>query len=197
VLDPLSAIHRITRSEERPEESPGDMNLYSINDTDNLAPIPWKSVLMRQLPLAAAPALLLLADVLSRNMYRPAVASYVFWAVFLLVLGLGELPFVAMVLQSLGEMMVGSGRLDRSVWGYLELQAPRALTILLGAALLGVGLPVMLTQAFWFAGIMLTTFLVTRFVQNMYFLPTTVTMIATMASFIYQMSILGLYYGIR
>jgi hypothetical protein len=197
LLDPISAIQRITRSEQRPDESPGEMNLYEINDTDSLAPIPWKTVLLHQLPIAAAPAVLLLADALSRNVYRPSVVSYVIWAVFLLVLGLGELPFVAMVLQSLGEMMVGSGRLDRSVWGYLELQAPRALTIVLGAALLGAGLPVMFTQAFWFAGIMLTTFLVTRFVQNMYFLPSTPTMIATAASFIYQVSILGLYYGIR
>ena len=197
LLDPVAAIQRITRSEQRPDEGPGDMNLYSINDTDSLAPIPWKSVLLRQLPIAAVPAVLLLADVMSRNMYRPSVVSYVIWALFLLVLGLGELPFVAMVLQSLGEMMVGSGRLDRAVWGYLELQAPRALTIVLGAALLGAGLPVMFTQAFWFAGIMLTTFLVARFVQNMYFLPSTPTMIATAAAFIYQASILGLYYGIR
>jgi hypothetical protein len=197
LLDPVSAMQRISRSGQQADESPGDMNLYSINDTDSVAPIPWKSVLLRQLPIAAAPALLLLADVLSRNYFRPSVASYVIWAVFLIVLGLGELPFVAMVLQSLGEMMVGSGRLDRSLGGYLELQAPRALTVVLGAALLGAGLPVLFTQAFWFAGIMLTTFLVTRFVQNMYLLPNTPTMIATMASFIYQLSILGLYYGIR
>jgi hypothetical protein len=44
---------------------------------------------------------------------------------------------------------------------------------------------------------MLTTFLVTRFVQGMYFLPSTPTMIATAAAFIYQVSILGLYYGVR
>jgi hypothetical protein len=153
--------------------------------------------MLRQLPVAAMPALLLLADVFSRNFYRPGVAGYVIWAFFLLLLGLGELPFVAMVMQSLGEMMVGSGRLDRAVAGYMELQAPRALTIVLGAALLGMGLPVMLTQAFWFAGIMLTTFLVVRFVQSMYFLPSTPTMIAAVAAFIYQVSILGLYYGIR
>lgn len=197
LLDPVSAIQRITRTEPQPDESPADMNLYSINDRESVAPIPWKTVLMRQLPIAAAPALLLLADVLSRNYFRPSVVSYVILALFLLVLGLGELPFVAMVLQSLGDMMVGSGRLDRSIWGYLELQAPRALTVVLGAALLGAGLPVLFTQAFWFAGIMLTTFLAGRFVQNMYFLPTTPTMIATAASFIYQLSILGLYYGLR
>jgi hypothetical protein len=197
LLDPLSAIQRLTRSERRPEESPGEMNLYSINDRESLEPIAWKSVMLRQLPIAAMPALLLLADVFSRNFYRPSVPSYVIWAFFLLLLGLGELPFIAMVMQSLGEMMVGSGRLDRAIAGYMELQTPRALTIVLGAALLGVGLPVMLTQAFWFAGIMLTTFLVARFVQSMYFLPSTPTMIAAVAAFIYQASILGLYYGIR
>ena len=197
LLDPAAAIERLTRSERRPDESPGEMNLYSINDKENVEPIPWKSVMLRQLPIAAMPALLLLADVLSRNYFRPGVAGYVIGALFLLALGLGELPFVAMVMQSLGEMMSGSGRLDRAIWGYLELQVPRALTILLGAALLGVGLPLMITQAFWFAGIMLTTFLVTRFVQNMYFLPSTPTMIATVATFIYQVSILGLYYGMR
>jgi hypothetical protein len=197
LLDPVSAVQRITRSDRNPDETPAEMNLYSINDRDNLEPIPWKSVMLRQLPIAAMPAALLLADVFSRNTFRPSVISYVIWAVFLLLLGLGELPFVAMVLQSLGEMMVGSGRLDRAIWGYLELQAPRALTVVLGAALLGAGLPVMFTQAFWFAGIMLTTFLVTRFVQGMYFLPSTPTMIATAAAFIYQVSILGLYYGVR
>jgi hypothetical protein len=199
LLDPLSAIQRLTRDAAQPGEAtaPADMNLYSINDKESLEPIAWRSVMLRQLPVAAMPALLLLADVFSRNYFRPSVASYAIWALFLLVLGLGELPFVAMVMQSLGEMMVGSGRLDRALRGYLELQTPRALTIVLGAALLGVGLPVMLTQAFWFAGIMLTTFLVTRFVQNMYFLPSTPTMIAAVAAFIYQASILGLYYGVR
>src|SRR5215204_7785936 len=101
LLDPASAIQRLTRGAQPPDETPGDMNLYSINDTESLEAIPWKSVMLRQLPIAAMPALLLLADVLSRNYFRPGVAGYVIWALFLLLLGLGELPFVAMVMQSL------------------------------------------------------------------------------------------------
>ena len=93
--------------------------------------------------------------------------------------------------------MVGSGQLYRTAWGYLELQVPRIVLVMTGGTLLAVGLPVIFTQAFWLAGIVLTTLLTVRYVQRLYFMPISHTLLAGLGTFIYQFMLLALYFGVR
>jgi hypothetical protein len=93
--------------------------------------------------------------------------------------------------------MVGSGRFSRATNAYLELQMPRAVLVVVGAALLGAGAPALLTQALWFAGIVLTTLFLTRFTQRLYYIPLTHTLLAAIGAFIFQLSLLALYVGVR
>ena len=134
---------------------------------------------------------------LGRHAERPFVLAHAVFAVVIVGLGIAELPFVAKLVQVVGELMVGSGRFNRAANAYLELQMPRAVLVLAGAALLGVGAPVLLTQALWFAGIVLTTLFVTKFTQRLYYIPLTHALLAAIGGFIFQFSLLALYFGVR
>jgi len=152
---------------------------------------------LHQLPIALLPAIVLFTDVLVRAVEKPFLVWHAFWAVVLLVMGLVELPFVAYLIQAVGELMVGSGKFKRAIWAYADLQIPRAIFIVLGLTLLGVGLPSGFTQALWLAGIALTTLFTTRFVQKLYYMPLFHTILAAIGTFIAQLLILALYFGVR
>ncbi|MEO5951653.1 MAG: hypothetical protein ABIQ44_04210 [Chloroflexia bacterium] len=193
LLDPEAALERLSRytvATENPDP-------YAITEVDNDPPVNWSRMLVRQLPIAVLPGLVLLTDVMVRDGSKPFVWLHVAWAVLLSVLGAVELPFVAYLVQAVGELMVGGGKFKRAVWAYADLQVPRAIAVVLGLALLGIGLPAGFSQAFWFAGIAITTVLVTRFVQKLYYMPLAHTIPAAVGAFIYQMLIFALYFGVR
>lgn len=193
LLDPDAALERLSRytvTTENPDP-------YAITEVDTDPPVNWSRMLLRQVPLAILPGIVLLTDAMVRDGSKPFLWLHLIWAVFLSVLGVVELPFVAYLVQAVGELMVGGGKFKRAVWAYSDLQVPRAIAITLGLALLGIGLPAGFAQAFWFAGIVVTSVLVTRFVQKLYYMPVMHTIPAAVGAFIYQMLIFALYFGVR
>lgn len=193
LLDPDAALERLSRftvATENPDP-------YGVTEVDTDPPVNWRTMMLRQVPVALLPALVLFTDVMVREGAKPYVGLHIAWAAFLFVLGLAELPFVAYLVQAVGELMVGGGKFKRAVWAYADLQVPRAIAIVFGLALLGVGVPAGLTQALWLAGIAVTTVLLTRFVQKLYYMPILHTITAAIGVFIYQMLILALYFGVR
>lgn len=161
------------------------------------APIRWDSLLKRQLPIALAPALFLLADVLMRHAERPPSWTHLLWAVVLVAFGMAELPFIAKLTQTVGDLMIGGGQFTRPAWAYLEMQVPRAVMIVVGAAMLGIGLPSSIAQACWLVGIVLTTLLLTRFVEKLYYIPIGRSLLATIGAAIFQVFVLGIYFIAR
>ncbi len=193
MLDPEAALERLSRytiATVTPDP-------YGVTEIDIDPPVNWTRMLLRQVPIALLPALMLFTEVTVSVGDKPFLGLHAAWAVFLLLLGLAELPFVAYLIQAVGELMVGGGKFKRSVWAYAELQLPRAIAILLGLALLGVGLPIGFAHALWLAGIALTTLLTTRYVQKLYYMPLLHAVPAAIGVFIYQMLILALYFGVR
>ncbi|HEY0071957.1 MAG TPA: hypothetical protein VGE04_18505 [Chloroflexia bacterium] len=191
LFQPESALARLTRSSRQTED------FYGVSVADKEPTLVWRRVLPVQLLIALGPALVMLADLLARSNERPVLPMHLVWVVGLLAMGVLELPFVARMVQGVGDLMVGSGQFKRSVLAYLELQAPRAVLVFLAAAVVGSGMPAMIGQGLWFVGILLTTILVTRYVQKLYYLPVTPALLATVATFIYQASVLALYLAVR
>jgi hypothetical protein len=192
LLDPKGAIARLTRTTESVALDP-----YGVPTDENELDLPWVRVVATQLLVALPPALLLLVDVLVRSNHKEFLGVHVMWAGILVLLGIAELFFVTKLIQSVGDLMVGSGHFKRTVWAYLELQAPRALLVLFGAALTGVGLFPQVAQVLWLVGIGVTTVLATRFVQKLYYLSTIHAMLGTAGAFMYQAMLFALYYGVR
>lgn len=172
-------------------------DLYGVNTEEADPPVEWKTVFTRQLPIAMIPAFLLTIDVLMRHFDRAFMWQHAVWVVILLALGLAELPFVAMLVRAVGELMVGSGHFNRTIWAYLELQVPRVVMVILGTALVGMGAPAVAAQAVWLAGIVLTTLFTVRYVQRLYYMPVAHTLLAAIGTFIFQFSLLALYFGVR
>jgi hypothetical protein len=190
LFDPEAEIVRMSNNPK------GKAELYGVSSEDTDPPVAWPPVLKRQLLIALVPVFVLLSDVLSRSDSLFAW-QYLAWAVLMLGLGIAELPFVGMLVRAVGELMVGSGEFNRTVWAYLELQLPRAALIMTGGALLAAGLPALFTEVLWFAGIVLTTFLTVRFVQRLYYMPLSHTLLAALGAFIFQFLSLALYFGVR
>lgn len=188
---PDAALARLTRSSRQTED------FYGVTVADPEPHLAWSKLLPVQALIAVGPALVMLADLMVRNNERPMMTIHVIWLVGLIVLGVAELPFVARMAQGVGDLMVGSGQFKRSVLAYMEMQAPRAILVFLAAAVVGAGLPAVIGQGLWLVGIILTTILVTRYVQKLYYLPVTPALLATVATFIYQASVLALYFAVR
>ncbi len=191
VFEPGAALARLTRSARANED------FYGVSVADTGPSIVWPKVMSVQLVIALGPVALLLVDLLRRNDERPIVPMHFAWLVALLILGLVELPFVARVVQGVGDLMVGSGQYKRTVLAYLELQAPRAMLVFVGAAVVGAGLPTAIAQVLWLAGILLTTLLATRYVRKLYYLPLTPALLASIGTFIFQASLFAVYVGVR
>ncbi|MDQ3705749.1 MAG: hypothetical protein M3437_11090 [Chloroflexota bacterium] len=191
VFAPEAALVRLTRSSRQHED------FYGVTVADPEPKLVWSKIVPVQLLIALGPALVMLGDVLGRQSERPVMLIHLIWTVGLVVLGLAELPFVARMAQGVGDLMVGSGQYKRSVLAYLELQTPRAVLVFLAAAVVGAGMPAVIAQGLWLVGIALTTVLVTRYVQKLYYLPMTPALLATVATLIYQASLLALYMAVR
>jgi hypothetical protein len=131
------------------------------------------------------------------NYERPFMFVHIIWALILFGLGVLELPFVAALTRAVGELMVGHGLFNRTVWAYLELQVPRVFLIAAGGSLLALGLPAFFTEALWLAGIAVTTFLTVRYVMRVYYMPITHTLLAGLGTFIFQFMLFALYMGVR
>jgi len=190
-LDPEAEIARMASN------SQGKADPYGVSSLANDPPISWRPVLMRQLLIALVPVFVLMTDVLSQDVERAFVWQHIAWAVLMLVLGIVELPFVGMLIRAVGDLTVGSGQFNRPIWAYLELQLPRAVLILAGGALLAAGLPAFFTATLWLAGIALTTYLTLRFVERLYYVPTSHALMAAIGAFIFQFLSLALYFGVR
>lgn len=173
------------------------VDAYGVRVEDDGPTISWPKVFSRQLLIAAAPALALFMDWVNRGGAPQLSAPHFLWLGLVVVMGVLELPFIAKLAQAVGDLMVGSGEFKTSVWAYLELQVPRTLFIFLGAALLGAGLPALLAQVCWLLGIALTTVLTMRFVQKIYYLPLSHTLLAALGVLIYQAAMFALYFGVR
>lgn len=190
-LDPEAEIVRVASS---PVASSA---LYGVKDEETEPPIAWPVVLKRQFLVALVPVFVLVSDVLMHNYERPFMFVHVIWALILFGLGVLELPFVAALTRAVGELMVGHGLFNRTVWAYLELQVPRVFLIAAGGSLLALGLPAFFTEALWLAGIAVTTFLTVRYVMRVYYMPITHTLLAGLGTFIFQFMLFALYMGVR
>jgi len=195
VLDPDGALARTSRHVD------ASLDPYGVTATEDrpgaLGAMPLREMLSKQLPIALAPVLMMAVDIMARNQEKPATWGHIPWMVVLVALGLVELPFVAKIVQAVGEMAVGSGQYACTINADLELQVPRAFTIVVGTAMLGVGLPASLAQMCWFVGIAITSMLLTRYVQRLYYVPLVYASIAGIGAFIFQVMLLALYFGVR
>ena len=191
ILDPVEALARLSHHADVTEDP------YGVTTRDTDPQLGWREMYGRQLPLAAAPAALLLMDMLTRHPDRPPGLVQLAGVLALLLVGLAELPFIARLVEAVGELMVGTGYYKIAARSYLELQVPRALLVGVSATLLGIGLPVAVAQSFWLAGIVLTTLLATRFVQRLYYLPTSNTILPAVGTFIFQVFVMGIYLAVR
>ncbi len=192
VLEPNAALTRISRhaAESRTDE-------YGVTTEDKGPEVVWQKVLRTQALIAAAPPLCLLIDLMLHAGPRsPSWLQFV-WVALLLVVGVAELPFVARLVQAVGELLVGSGQFNQTVHSYLQLQTPRLFMILLSTALIGIGMPSVIAQMFWLAGVLITTVLATRYVQKLYYVPMMHALLASIGIFIFQASLLALYIGVR
>lgn len=191
-LEPDAAM---TRLGTRPATS--DADPYGLSVSDAGPDIRWRKLIPPQLLISVAPAVLLLVDVLLRNDGRPPSLWHIFWAVAIMAAGVAELPFAGMLTQSVGEMLVGGGQFRRAVLAYLELQVPRAALIVVGTALLAIGLPAPTALVCWLAGLGLTSVLATRFAQRLYFVPLSQALLVGLGCFAFQISLFALYFGVR
>ena len=105
----------------------------------------------------------------------------------LLVMGMVELPFVAYLIQAVGELMVGSGKFKRAIWAYAR--PPDTPRYLHRAGLNSAWRwsPLRLHSGTLAGGIALTTLFTTRFVQKLYYMPLIHTILAAIGTFIAQL----------
>jgi hypothetical protein len=186
-----AAIARLARTVE------ADHNPYGMPVEQKEFDLPWDKILPRQALIAAAPVLMFLLDTMLRNGEKPVQAVQGLWALVILALGVAELPFVAVLTRTVGELTVGSGQFKRTVWAHLELQLPRAAFIIVGATLLGLGVPIGFALLAWILGIGATTLLVSLYVMRLHHLVVHQTLLATVGTFIFQAVVMVLYFGVR
>jgi hypothetical protein len=186
LLAPEDAIVRMARAG-RTQTS------YGMPMQDEEPEVDTKKVATRQALLASPPVLLLLVFEAIRGGLMP---QQVLWAGVVLALGIAELPFVAKLSQAVGDITVGSGQYKRSIIAYLELQAPRAVLLMLGVALTAIGVPVPVAEVGWLVGIGLTTWFTIRFVQRVYYIPIRQTLWAAIGTFMFQIVLFALYFGV-
>ena len=191
-FEPNTALNRMARP-----AVAADLDPYGMPSNEDDAPLPWKNLLTRQVGIALAPTILMLADILLRNGEKPLSAVQALWVVAIMAVGVAELPFIGKLVQAVGELVVGGGHLKRTLWAYLELQAPRLVMVVLGAALMGLGLPAVVAQLVWLAGIVMTTVLLTVFVQKLYHISIAQALMAGIGAFIFQFALLAFYFGVR
>lgn len=193
----LHAPTALARLSHRPQLTEMRLDAYGTPRPDRGSSIPWGRVLVRQVVIAAVPALLLCLEMLTNKDSQTTTAWQLSWTGAVLLLGVIELPFIAKLLQTVGDLMVGRGQFRLSVRAYLELQAPRAALVLLGTTLVACGLPSLLAQVLWLTGIVLTTLLCTQFVKRLYFIPTSQALLASVGTFLFQVSLFAIYFVTR
>jgi hypothetical protein len=164
-LDPLATMDRVA-------------GFHEVADGDNLESasprpaVPRATLIRTQLALAAIPVVLFWVDTLA-NGGLPLVAPDVLNKLFigtlgLLLLGMLELPFVAVAVQALGETLVGSGEQRATLETYPHLEMPRVLAYVVMLALIVIKFPFFLVSLLWLAAIAYTAYLTLLFVQRLY-----------------------------
>jgi hypothetical protein len=191
-IEPSAALTRMARPSADTALDP-----YGMPANEDDVPLPWRTLLTRQAWIALAPTVLMLADILLRNGEKPLSWVQGLWVAAILAVGIAELPFISKLVQAVGELVVGGGHLKRAVWAYLELQTPRVAMVVLGAALMGLGVPAVVAQILWLAGILVTTVLLTRFVQKLYHITIAQAVMASIGAFLFQFALLAFYFGVR
>lgn len=188
VLQPEDAVVRMARRRVT-------LDAFGLAADDVEPVLDWKKILPRQMLIALPAPLLLLSASIRLGGSTPSW-GHLAWAVILFALGVAELPFMAKLVQMVGDMMVGSGQLARSAMAYLELQMPRVLLISLGLVFVTVGLPPVVAEVAWFVGIGLTLWLTVRFVQRVYYISVVQTLLAAVGSIVFQVALLALFFSV-
>ena len=191
IFDVNAALSRLAKSSEN------DVDRYGIQRVDDGPPLVWPQVISRQLLIAAAPALFMFVSMLTRSDQREVAQGIEIWLLLMMAFGVLELPFIAKLSQSVGDMTVGVGQFRRSVTAYEELQVPRALLIMAGVALLGTGIPSHLAQGLWVVGMFVTAYLATRFVQRLYDIALVPALMVSVGTLVFQATLFALYFGLR
>ena len=193
-LHPPTALARLSH---RPQLTEMSLDAFGTPRPETGPSVPWGRVLARQVAIAAVPALLLCLEMLTDKDAQTTTAWQLSWTGAVLLLGVIELPFIAKLLQTVGDLMVGRGQFRLSMRAYLELQAPRVALLLVGMTLVASGLPSLLAQVLWLTGIGLTTVLCTEFVKRLYFIPTSQALLASVGTFLFQISLFAIYFITR
>ena len=188
VLQPEAAVVRMARRKVT-------LDSFGLAAEDIEPVLNWKALIPRQVLMALPPALLLLVDAFRNADTSPSLLSLLGVGA-LVVLGVAELPFMAKLIQTVGDIMVGSGQLARAAIAYQELQMPRVVMISLGLVLASLALPLAVAEVCWLAGIGLTVWLTIRFVQRVYYISVAQTLLAAVGSIIYQLALLALFVSI-
>jgi hypothetical protein len=68
--------------------------------------------------------------------------------------------------------------------------------VMLGVTLVSMGLPMSVAEVCWLAGIGITTWLTTRFVQRLYLVPMSGAIMVSLGTLIFQVILLAMYYGL-
>jgi len=133
--------------------------------------VPRATLVRMQLGLALVPVGLFLVDNLVNGgipPLSPNLGSLVTGMIGLLLLGLLELPFVALVIQVLGESILGNGEFQPALNTYPYLEMPRMLVLIAIFALVAIKAPFWLIFLLWLGGIGWTAYLTLVFTQRLY-----------------------------
>jgi len=191
LFDVNAALGRMAKSTE------DDLDRYGVQSVDDGPALVWPQVITKQLVIAAAPALFMFVSMLTRSDQRQVASGVEIWILVMMAFGVLELPFIGKLAQTVGDMTVGVGKFRRPVRAYEELQVPRALLIMGGVALLGMGVPSHLAQGMWLVGIVVTTVLATRFVQRLYDISLVPALLVSVGTLVFQATLFALYFGLR
>jgi hypothetical protein len=188
VLQPEAAIVRMARRKVT-------LDAFGLAADDIEPELEWNKVIPRQVAMSLPAALLFLIGAMF-NAAQGVTPLHFLGVVAFLALGTAELPFMAKLIQTVGDIMVGSGQFARSGLAYLELQMPRVVMIAVGLVLVSLGLPLAAAEVCWLAGLGLTTWFTIRFVQRVYYISAAQTILAAVGSLIFQVAMLVLFISI-
>ena len=155
---------------------------------------PRQALVRMQLGLAAVPIALYWVDNLV-NGGIPFLSNISLWTLIagtvgLLVIGLLELPFVALAIQALGENFLGAGEFQVALDTYPYLEMPRVLAFMAMIALAAIQAPFFLIFIIWLVVIGYTAYLTLLFTMRLYRIGQNQALLAAGASALAQIFVL-------
>ncbi|HUS15671.1 MAG TPA: hypothetical protein VM536_11720 [Chloroflexia bacterium] len=179
-----------------PEDAPSS----PIISLDDRPVVPRAALMRQQLGMALVPVLLFWVDTLVNGgipFLTDTGWSLISGTVALLLLGMLELPFVALAIQALGENTLGSGEFQAALRTYPHLEMPRMIAFAAVFALVAVRWPFPLVFLLWLAAIGWTAYLTLRFTERLYRIPEKQAYLAAGASALVQLLVLLAYTMLR